>query len=31
MRAMAEVRGADLAALCEAVDTNTEVAFGGSW
>jgi len=31
MRAMAEVRGADLAELCAAVDRNTEAAFGGSW
>lgn len=31
MRAMAEVRGDDLAALCAAVDANTDAAFGGSW
>ena len=31
MRAMAEVRCADLEALCRAVDANTEAAFGGSW
>jgi TatD DNase family protein len=31
LRAMAEVRGDDLAALCAAVDANTEVAFGGTW
>jgi TatD DNase family protein len=31
MRAMAEVRGDDLADLCAAVDANTERAFGGSW
>ena len=31
MRAMAQVRGADLEALCRAVDANTEAAFGGSW
>ena len=31
MRAMAEVRGDDLADLCAAVDDNTERAFGGSW
>ncbi len=31
MRAMAEVRGADLGELCAAVDRNTETAFGGSW
>ena len=31
VRAMAEVRGEDLAALCAAVDHNTEVAFGGAW
>jgi TatD DNase family protein len=31
MRAMAEVRGADLADLCAAVDRNTEAAFGGAW
>ena len=29
MRAMAEVRGDDLEALCAAVDANTEAAFGG--
>jgi TatD DNase family protein len=31
MRAMAEVRGADLGDLCAAVDRNTEAAFGGRW
>lgn len=31
MRRMAEERGEDLAALCAAVDANTEVAFGGHW
>ena len=31
MRAMAEVRGADLGELCAAVDANTEMAFGGTW
>ena len=31
MRAMAQVRGDDLATLCEAVDANTETAFGGAW
>ncbi|WP_209021970.1 TatD family hydrolase [Nocardioides sp. 503] len=31
MRTMAEVRGADLEALCAAVDANTERAFGGAW
>ncbi len=31
MRTMAEVRGDDLAALCAAVDANTESAFGGAW
>ena len=31
MRAMAEVRGADLGELCAAVDRNTDAAFGGSW
>ena len=31
MRAMAEVRGDDLADLCAAVDANTEAAFGGAW
>ncbi|GAB2969815.1 TatD family hydrolase [Nocardioides montaniterrae] len=31
MRRMAEERGEDLAALCAAVDGNTEAAFGGSW
>ena len=31
MRVMAEVRGDDLESLCEAVDDNTEVAFGGTW
>ena len=31
VRAMAEVRGDDLAELCTALDFNTDVAFGGSW
>ena len=31
VRAMAEVRGDDLATLCEALDANTESAFGGPW
>ena len=31
VRAMAEVRGDDLTALCEAIDANTEEAFGGAW
>ncbi|MGB0099545.1 MAG: TatD family hydrolase [Nocardioides sp.] len=31
VRAMADVRGDDLAELCRAVDANTEVAFGGAW
>ncbi len=31
MRAMAEVRGADLGELCAAVESNTDVAFGGGW
>lgn len=31
VRAMAEVLRADLEALCRAIDTNTERAFGGTW
>jgi TatD DNase family protein len=31
VRAMAEVRGDDLTTLCQAIDANTETAFGGSW
>jgi TatD DNase family protein len=31
VRAMAEVRGDDLLALCEAIDATTERAFGGGW
>ena len=31
VRAMAEVRGVDLGELCQAIDVNTEAAFGGSW
>ncbi len=31
LRAMAEARGDDLEALCAAVDSNTEAAFGGAW
>ncbi len=31
VRAMADVRGVDLVALCQAIDANTDHAFGGSW
>ena len=31
VRAMAEVRGDDLLALCEAIDATTDRAFGGPW
>jgi TatD DNase family protein len=31
MRAMAAVRGDDVAELCGAVNANTEAAFGGAW
>ncbi|GAA0981013.1 putative metal-dependent hydrolase TatD [Nocardioides aquaticus] len=31
VRSMAETRGDDLAALCAAIDANTEAAFGGAW
>jgi TatD DNase family protein len=31
VRAMAQARGDDLAALCTALDANTEAAFGGAW
>jgi TatD DNase family protein len=31
VRAMAEVRGDELATLCEALDATTETAFGGPW
>ncbi len=31
MRVMAEVRGADLGALCAAVESATDAVFGGSW
>ena len=31
MRAMAEVRGDDLEALCASVNSATEAAFGGAW
>jgi len=31
VRAMAAVRGVDLNELCQAIDANTEAAFGGSW
>nr|WP_221208499.1 TatD family hydrolase [Nocardioides albus] len=31
MRVMADVRGEDLEALCNAVNTNTDTAFGGTW
>jgi len=31
VRAMAAVRGEDLASLCAALDANTETAFGGPW
>ena len=31
VRAMADVRGDDLEALCRALDANTEAAYGGPW
>ena len=31
VRAMAEVRGDDLAQLCVAIEATTDVAFGGPW
>jgi TatD DNase family protein len=31
VRAMAEVRGDDLATLCRAIEANTDRAFGGRW
>lgn len=31
VRAMAETRGEDLRKLCEALDANTETAYGGPW
>ncbi len=31
VRAMAETRGEDLTTLCQAIDANTEAAFGGPW
>ncbi|WP_308290301.1 TatD family hydrolase [Mumia sp. zg.B53] len=31
VRAMAAVLGAELEELCEAIDTNTDAAFGGTW
>jgi TatD DNase family protein len=31
IRAMAQARGDDIETLCEAVDSNTDAAFGGSW
>ncbi len=31
VRAMADIRGDDLADLCRALDANTDTAFGGSW
>jgi TatD DNase family protein len=31
LRSMADTRGEDLAALCAAVDANTDAAFGGHW
>jgi TatD DNase family protein len=31
VRAMAQTRGDDLEKLCEAIDSNTNAAFGGSW
>jgi TatD DNase family protein len=31
VRTMAETRGEDLSALCEALDANTEAAYGGTW
>ncbi len=31
VRTLADLRGDDLAALCAAIDANTETAFGGPW
>jgi TatD DNase family protein len=31
VRVMAEVRGVELGELCQTINANTEVAFGGSW
>jgi TatD DNase family protein len=31
VRAMAQTRGEDLETLCRALETNTDLAFGGSW
>jgi TatD DNase family protein len=31
VRAMADVTGVELAELCQAIDANTEAAFGGPW
>ena len=31
VRAMAEIRGDELEGLCDAIDRNTEQAFGGAW
>jgi TatD DNase family protein len=31
LRVMAEVRGDDLAELCQAIDATTDLAFGGAW
>jgi TatD DNase family protein len=31
VRAMADTRGEDLQTLCEALDANTEAAYGGAW
>jgi len=31
VRAMADIRGDDLACLCRALEANTDTAFGGSW
>ena len=31
VRSMAETRGADLEELCQALEANTDAAFGGSW
>ena len=31
VRSMAATRGVDVATLCEAIDANTDAAFGGTW
>jgi TatD DNase family protein len=31
VRAMAAVRAVDLVELCQAIETNSEAAFGGAW